>query len=99
MSPEQFRGEATAVSDLYSVGAVMLFLLTGRSPSEFPRVPIPLQVLLLGPISCLLLCVGAVASLHARQKLEPISKSTEYGAFGPVVGGFLEGKITLNIWP
>jgi len=37
MSPEQFRGEVTPVSDIYGVGCCLLFLLTGMSPSEFPQ--------------------------------------------------------------
>lgn len=36
MSPESFRGAAQPASDVYSVGATMLFLLTGRPPSAFP---------------------------------------------------------------
>ena len=30
MSPEQFRGAAQPSSDLYSLGATLLFLLTGQ---------------------------------------------------------------------
>lgn len=36
MSPEQFRGVAGPASDLYSLGAVVLFVLSGRHPSAFP---------------------------------------------------------------
>ncbi|MDB9312149.1 ankyrin repeat domain-containing protein [Spirulina sp. CS-785/01] len=36
MAPEQFIGKAVPGTDLYSVGATLLFLLTHRSPSEFP---------------------------------------------------------------
>ena len=32
MSPEQFRGKACPASDLYSLGATMHFLLTGKDP-------------------------------------------------------------------
>jgi serine/threonine protein kinase len=35
-APEQMMGGATAVSDLYSAGATLLFLLTGRAPSTMP---------------------------------------------------------------
>lgn len=37
MAPEQFSGKTSAASDLYSVGATLLFLLSHRSPSELPR--------------------------------------------------------------
>jgi len=44
MSPEQFRGEVTPVTDLYGVGACLLFLLTGQSPSEFPQTRLKVDV-------------------------------------------------------
>eukprot|EP00239_Pterosperma_sp_CCMP1384_P002760 CAMPEP_0197844086 /NCGR_PEP_ID=MMETSP1438-20131217/1069_1 /TAXON_ID=1461541 /ORGANISM="Pterosperma sp., Strain CCMP1384" /LENGTH=489 /DNA_ID=CAMNT_0043454663 /DNA_START=411 /DNA_END=1880 /DNA_ORIENTATION=+ len=37
MSPEQFRGSVTTVSDLYGVGGCIVFLLTGRPPSAFAQ--------------------------------------------------------------
>ena len=36
-APEQFRGQASFASDLYGLGATLLFLLAGRSPAEFPE--------------------------------------------------------------
>jgi len=36
MAPEQFRGQAVPTSDLYGLGATLLFLLTHRSPAELP---------------------------------------------------------------
>lgn len=36
MAPEQFRGQAVPATDLYSLGATLLFLLTHRSPAELP---------------------------------------------------------------
>ncbi|MFN5815923.1 MAG: serine/threonine protein kinase, partial [Pseudanabaena sp.] len=38
MPPEQFRGKAVPATDLYALGATVLFLLTGRSPSDLPEV-------------------------------------------------------------
>ncbi|AFY68916.1 serine/threonine protein kinase [Thalassoporum mexicanum PCC 7367] len=37
MPPEQFRGHIAFASDLYSLGATLLFLLTGRSPDLFSQ--------------------------------------------------------------
>jgi hypothetical protein len=37
MPPEQFRGEAFPASDLYSLGATLVFLLTGQSPTDLPQ--------------------------------------------------------------
>jgi eukaryotic-like serine/threonine-protein kinase len=37
MPPEQFRGKAFFASDLYSLGATLIFLLTHRSPAELPN--------------------------------------------------------------
>ncbi|GMH36972.1 hypothetical protein BSKO_04845 [Bryopsis sp. KO-2023] len=35
MAPEQFRGDAQPASDLYSFGATLLYLLSGRAPNTF----------------------------------------------------------------
>ena len=37
MAPEQFQGGGSTSTDLYSVGATLLFVLTGRSPDEWPK--------------------------------------------------------------
>jgi eukaryotic-like serine/threonine-protein kinase len=37
MPHEQFRGQAIAASDLYALGATLLFLLVGKSPVELPQ--------------------------------------------------------------
>eukprot|EP00232_Nephroselmis_pyriformis_P015017 CAMPEP_0182880244 /NCGR_PEP_ID=MMETSP0034_2-20130328/16455_1 /TAXON_ID=156128 /ORGANISM="Nephroselmis pyriformis, Strain CCMP717" /LENGTH=371 /DNA_ID=CAMNT_0025013225 /DNA_START=63 /DNA_END=1175 /DNA_ORIENTATION=+ len=36
MAPEQFRGAAGPASDVYSLGATLLYLASRRAPSEFP---------------------------------------------------------------
>jgi eukaryotic-like serine/threonine-protein kinase len=35
MAPEQFRGQADPATDLYGLGATLLFLLTHKSPADF----------------------------------------------------------------
>jgi serine/threonine protein kinase len=37
MAPEQFKGKATPGTDLYGLGATILYLLTHRSPNELPQ--------------------------------------------------------------
>ena len=37
MAPEQFRAQALPATDLYSLGATLLYLLTHRSPAELPQ--------------------------------------------------------------
>ena len=37
MPPEQFRGRAEPASDLYGVGATLVFLLTRQSPDQLPQ--------------------------------------------------------------
>lgn len=37
MAPEQFQGAAVPASDVYAVGGVCLYLLSGKSPDQFPQ--------------------------------------------------------------
>ncbi|GAB4383972.1 MAG: serine/threonine-protein kinase [Elainellaceae cyanobacterium] len=43
MPPEQFGGRAVPASDLYSLGATLIFLLTGQHPADFPQDNLRLQ--------------------------------------------------------
>jgi serine/threonine protein kinase len=43
MSPEQFRGAAVPASDLYGLGATVLYLLTHRSPADLPQERLKLK--------------------------------------------------------
>jgi serine/threonine protein kinase len=37
MAPEQFRGQAEPATDLYGLGATLLFVLTHKTPADFPE--------------------------------------------------------------
>ncbi|WP_414543125.1 serine/threonine protein kinase [Nostoc sp. CCY0012] len=43
MPPEQFGGRTTPASDLYSLGATIIFLVTGLHPSELPERELRIQ--------------------------------------------------------
>ncbi|QDZ39885.1 DUF4101 domain-containing protein [Euhalothece natronophila Z-M001] len=43
IAPEQLRGEANCSTDLYGLAATILFLLTEKSPSEFPQKDFKIQ--------------------------------------------------------
>lgn len=43
MAPEEFRGKALPATDLYSLGATLLYLLTRRSPAELPQDTLKLE--------------------------------------------------------
>jgi serine/threonine protein kinase len=43
MPPEQFGGRAVAASDLYSLGATLIYLATGQHPADLPQTDLRLQ--------------------------------------------------------
>ena len=43
MPPEQFGGRCVEASDLYSLGATLIFLITGLHPTEFPQKDLQIQ--------------------------------------------------------
>lgn len=43
MPPEQFRCQTVAASDLYSLGATLVYLLSGKSPADLPQVRMKLD--------------------------------------------------------
>lgn len=51
MPPEQFGGRTTPASDLYSLGATLIYLVTGRHPTELPQANLRLQFASLANLS------------------------------------------------
>lgn len=43
MPPEQFGGRTTPASDLYSLGATLIYLVTGQHPADLPQDDLRLQ--------------------------------------------------------
>ena len=43
MPPEQFGGRTTSASDLYSLGATLIYLVTGQHPADLPQDDLRLQ--------------------------------------------------------
>ena len=43
MPPEQFGGRTSPASDLYSLGATLIYLVTGRHPADLPQQQLRLQ--------------------------------------------------------
>lgn len=43
MAPEQFGGRATVASDLYSLGATLIYLVTGTHPADLPQKQLQIQ--------------------------------------------------------
>ncbi|MHC0068935.1 serine/threonine protein kinase, partial [Nostoc sp. UIC 10890] len=43
MPPEQFNGRATTASDFYSLGATLIYLITGHHPADLPDIDLRIQ--------------------------------------------------------
>lgn len=43
MPPEQFGGRAVPASDLYSLGATLIYLVTGQHPADLPQVDLRIE--------------------------------------------------------
>ncbi|TWH40479.1 serine/threonine protein kinase [Dulcicalothrix desertica] len=43
MAPEQFGGRAVPASDIYSLGATLIYLVTGSHPADLPQVDLKIE--------------------------------------------------------
>jgi hypothetical protein len=74
MAPEQFQGRALPASDVYSVGATALCLLTGRDPEDLPHVGLGIDVRqALGPSAT----PSLVSALSAMLEPDPDRRASE----------------------
>jgi eukaryotic-like serine/threonine-protein kinase len=67
MATEQFRGKSIPASDLFGLGATILFLLTGRSPADLPEVR--MKINFRGAVN-----ISKVFADWLEQMLEPVSE-------------------------
>ncbi|MBN1610597.1 MAG: serine/threonine protein kinase [Polyangiaceae bacterium] len=83
MAPEQFQGRALPASDVYSVGATALCLLTGRDPEDLPHVGLGIDVRqALGPSAN----PSLVSALSAMLEPDPDRRASEVPSVYPTRG-------------
>lgn len=80
MPPEQFGGRAVPASDLYSLGATLIYLATGQHPADLPQVDLKLQF---EPIANL-----SPALIHWLQRLVEPSLTKRYDSVEAALKGF-----------
>ncbi|MBC6431564.1 serine/threonine protein kinase [Nostoc sp. HG1] len=66
MPPEQFNGRATPASDLYSLGATLIYLVTGQHPGDLPQIDLQIEFEQVANIS-------SGFRIWLRQMTEPIA--------------------------
>ena len=66
MPPEQFNGRATPASDLYSLGATLIYLVTGQHPGDLPQIDLRIEFEQVANIS-------SGFRIWLRQMTEPIA--------------------------
>jgi serine/threonine protein kinase len=82
MAPEQFQGRAAPASDVYAVGATVVWMLTGVEPEDLPHKGLAIDVPgALGPRASPAL-VGVLSAM-----LEPDPEKRPK-SIGPLLGGF-----------
>ncbi|HEY9861893.1 MAG TPA: hypothetical protein V6D16_20515, partial [Candidatus Obscuribacterales bacterium] len=104
MPPEQFSGRAIAASDLYSLGATLITLVTGTHPSSLPRRGSRIdfsQVADLSPAFADWLSWMTESSLErrlasAQAALQALEQGQTRNAAAAVVTQPADSKVTLN---
>lgn len=66
MPPEQFNGRSTPASDLYSLGATLIYLVTGQHPGDLPQIDLRIEFEQVANIS-------SGFRIWLRQMTEPIA--------------------------
>jgi serine/threonine protein kinase len=90
-SPEHYTGQTDARSDIYSLGAMLHYLLSGRDPSKFPPFQFPRLDTLNPAVS-----PAMVALTH--RCLEP-DRASRFGSVGEVRAVLEGGEVLVQPWP
>jgi serine/threonine protein kinase len=94
MAPEQFQGRALPQSDVYAVGATVLWMLTGEEPEKLPHKGLKIDV----PAALGKRASPTLVSVLSRM-LEP-DPETRPPSITPLLGGFeVRGKSVRPVSP
>jgi serine/threonine protein kinase len=94
MAPEQFQGRAVAQSDVYAIGATVLWMLTGEEPEDLPHKGLKIDV----PTALGKRASPTLVSILSRM-LEP-DPEVRPPSIGPLLGGFeVRGKTVAEARP
>jgi serine/threonine protein kinase len=94
MAPEQFQGRAVAQSDVYAIGATVLWMLTGDEPEDLPHKGLKIDV----PAALGKRASPTLVAILSRM-LEP-DPEVRPPSIGPLLGGFeVRGKSIAEVRP